>query len=316
MTRDAVVSAVLCDAELVRGARAGDGASIGLLLQRHEAGMRAVALSILGMGADAEDALQDAALTAVRRIGGLRDPALAGPWLRAIVRNCCLMQLRSRRDLSLGAGPPLVSGELTPEQILERHALRDWIWHAIEDLSPALRMTVMLRHFSEASAYEDIAAACEVPVGTVRSRLSQARAKLTAALRETADAAHADAGSLAAGSRAEAIGLLAAADRGEFGAALADRWVPELEFVVHEGRRLDRRSMIGLMDRLVALGIRQRLVSAVPSRDLTIWEMDITNPPDHPGHCPAGVIWLLSLRAGRIRRLRLFHPRRMRAAVT
>ncbi|HET6191075.1 MAG TPA: sigma factor [Trebonia sp.] len=85
--------------DLVRGAQTGDHACLGLLLDRHQAAMRAVALGLLGYGTDADDAVQDAMLTAMSKLGGLRDPAAAGPWLRAIVRNCCRMRLRARRDL-------------------------------------------------------------------------------------------------------------------------------------------------------------------------------------------------------------------------
>lgn len=81
--------------------------------------MRAVALGLLGYGTDADDAVQDAMLTAMSKLGGLRDPAAAGPWLRAIVRNCCRMRLRARRDLPLSQDLPLVSGGLTPEAVLE-----------------------------------------------------------------------------------------------------------------------------------------------------------------------------------------------------
>ena len=77
------------DAELTRAAQRGEVAALGLLLERHEAAMRAVALSILGPGPDAEDVVQDAALTALRSIGDVRDPDAVGAWLRTIVRNRC-----------------------------------------------------------------------------------------------------------------------------------------------------------------------------------------------------------------------------------
>jgi RNA polymerase sigma factor (sigma-70 family) len=185
------------DAELVRGAWSGDEASLGLLLDRHRAAMHAVALHVLGNGTDAQDAVQDSVLTAMSKISGLRDPAAVGGWLRAITRNCCLMQLHARREVPLPEGLPLVSAELTPEAIIDRRALRDRVWHAIGELSPALRLTIVLRYFSDVSSYEQIAAACEVPIGTVRSRLNQARGKLASALEATADQAHADAGRLA-----------------------------------------------------------------------------------------------------------------------
>jgi RNA polymerase sigma factor (sigma-70 family) len=302
----------LSDLSLVRGAQWGDAESLGLLLERHQPGMRAVALSILGHGPDAEDAVQDAALVALARIGDLREPAAAGPWLRMIVRNACLMQLRSRRAVppaGLLGVLPLVSGDPTPEQIIDGHAMRDWIWHAIGELSPPLRLVIMLRHFSDVSSYEQIAAICGIPVGTVRSRLSQARAKMTGALLSTASAAHADAGELTAARRREAIETLAAAERGNLAAVIADRWAPDAEMITSRGQRGGTRRLIAAMDADISASVHQRLVSTVASRDVTIWEMGITNPPEDPAHCPPAVTWLLTHRSGRIQRLRLFHPR-------
>ena len=72
-------------------------------------------------------------------------------------------------------------------------AMRDWVWHSLGQLSEPDRLVTLLRYFSEASTYEQIAALCGVPVGTVRSRLSHARrASSPDSLRTTADAAHDD----------------------------------------------------------------------------------------------------------------------------
>ncbi|MFG2853438.1 RNA polymerase sigma factor [Streptomyces mirabilis] len=86
------------DEELTRRAQVGETGALGLLLARHQAPMRAVAMSLLGYGPDAEDVVQDAALTALRRIGDVRDPAAVGPWLRAVVRNAARMRLRVARE--------------------------------------------------------------------------------------------------------------------------------------------------------------------------------------------------------------------------
>jgi RNA polymerase sigma factor (sigma-70 family) len=296
------------DAELVRRARAGEAGALGLLLARHQAGMRAVALGVLGHHPDVDDVLQDVALVALRRIGELRDPEAVGPWLRMITRNACRMRLRAPRETPFtdALAPP--SSELTPEQVLDDHALRDWIWHAIEGLSEPLRLAVMLRHFSGVTSYEEIAAACGVPVGTVRSRLSQAKAKMSEALLATASLAHGDAGELTASRRREGLETLAAAERGAFGDVLADRWSPRVELVAGLGQRGGLDLVRAGMEWDLEAGVHQRLVHTVASRDLTIWEMDLISPPDDPEHCPPSVVWLVSLEQGRVRRLRLFHP--------
>ncbi|WTW99084.1 sigma-70 family RNA polymerase sigma factor [Streptomycetaceae bacterium NBC_01309] len=179
----------LTDAELTLGAQSGDTAALGVLLVRHQAAMRAVAMSVLGYSPDTDDAVQDAALTALRRIGDVRDPAAVGAWLRTIVRNHARMQLRSRQETPGldGLDHLLVpDDELShPERFVEGHARRDRIRDAVESLPPKLRVVLMLRHFSDTTAYEDIAAACDIPVGTVRSRLNQARRKMAEALLAT-----------------------------------------------------------------------------------------------------------------------------------
>jgi RNA polymerase sigma factor (sigma-70 family) len=296
------------DGELTGRAQSGDAGALGLLLARHQAGMRAVALAVLGHGPSVDDVVQDAALVALRRIGDVCDPAAVGAWLRMIVRNGCRMRLRAPRDLPLTDEFALPSSDLTPERVLERHALRDWIWQAMAELSPPLRMTLMLRHFSGVTSYDEIAAACEVPVGTVRSRLSQARAKMAQALLATAASAHDDAAALTTARHREGLVTLAAAERGAFAEVVAERYVPEVELVGGRGERGGRDLLLGGMECDLEAGVRQRLVHTVASQDITIWEMDLLSPPDDPEHCPPSVVWLVSLDQGRVRRIRLFHP--------
>jgi len=153
------VDVVPGDAELVAAARSGDAASFGALLERHRAGMRAVALSLLGWGPDAEDVVQDAMLVALQRLGGLRDPAAVGPWLKAITRNAARMRLRSANDETpLGEqAQDVVSRAPTPQEILDDHALRDWVWSALETLSEPLQVAVLLRYFTQVGSYGQIA---------------------------------------------------------------------------------------------------------------------------------------------------------------
>lgn len=297
----------LSDVELARAARAGDTGALGLLLRRHEAGMRAVALNILGYGPDHEDAVQDAMLIALRRISELRDPAAVGAWLRMIVRNACRMRLRAARAVVPVADPQLPADWSTPERILDDHGARDWIWHAIGQLPPPMRQVVLLRHFSDVTSYEQIAVACEVPVGTVRSRLSHARARLSEALLATADQAHADAGAMNAASTQEGIEVVAAFERGEFSDVIADRWSQDMHVAlgsVHGGIEL----ILNGMDEDFTDGVGGRCANAVASRDTTVWELDLISPPHDPDHCPPRVVWLMTHADGWVTRLRLFHP--------
>jgi RNA polymerase sigma factor (sigma-70 family) len=300
----------LSDGELARAAQSGDAWALGALVLRHRAGMRAVALSLLGPGPDGEDAVQDALLVALRRIGDVRDPEAVGAWLRMIVRNACRTRLRSATQTYRVEDLALPSSDESPEQILEQHAMRDWVWQAIEALSPDLRMTVLLRHFSSSAlSYEEISAVCGVPVGTVRSRLSQARARLAEAMVASADAAHADAAALTAASSREAQETLNAAEQGRFAEILTQRWSPDV--MLFDGRQPvgGRDLLIRGMECDLEAGVRQRFMGALASSDTAIWEMDLVNPVQDPEHCPPAVSWLMSLEDSRVSQLRLFHSR-------
>jgi RNA polymerase sigma-70 factor (ECF subfamily) len=207
------------------------------------------------------------------------------------------------------------STDAGPERWLEHHTMRNWIWEAVEELSPALRLPLVLRHFSTGvTSYEQIADACGIPVGTVRSRLSQGRAKLATALATTADAPHGDAAQRIRASRVEARETLAAAESGHFGALLTERWSPEITLLRGNDPVGDRSLLVRGMDGDLEAGVRQRLVHAVAGRSLVVWEMALLNPADNPDHCPPSVAWVMTLDdAGRPHRLRLQHPRPVQA---
>ncbi|MCG5435731.1 RNA polymerase sigma factor [Micromonospora foliorum] len=298
------------DAELVMLAQAGDAAALGALLARHEAGMRAVAVSVLGYGPDAEDAVQDTMVIALRRIGEVRDPSAVGPWLRAIVRNNSRMALRGPRAVPV-AEPEWFAGPAdtpTPEEALDRAVMRDWVWHSIGQLSEPDRLVTLLRYFSDASSYEQIAAVCGVPVGTVRSRLSHARRALAGDLRTAASTAHADVTTSNDSRWREGRDMIATAMDGDFERVVRASWWPDAEMVVPGGPRGGRDLAINGMNRDLAAGVRQRLRNVVASGDVLIWETDLISPPDDPEHCPPAALWLQVLREGRVRQLTLFHP--------
>ncbi|MEV0714369.1 sigma-70 family RNA polymerase sigma factor [Asanoa sp. NPDC050611] len=305
------------EADLVRAAQAGDVSSLGSLLTRHRPAQLAVAYSILGPGPDAEDVVQEAALVALRRIGDLRDPAAVGPWLKTVVRNACRMRLRGPAEASLDDGLALTlpSTEPDPAELLDRQASRDWVWHALAQLTPEQRLVIMLRHFTGVTAYQDIADVCGVPVGTVRSRLSEARRRLGDALLATADTAHADMAALTSTRRREAEETFAAAHRGEFRTALTAFFAPTVESLwPNRGRVSGHEFLIRGMDSDLTAGIGHTVTNVVASPDLSIWEFDLVSPPDDPEHCPPGAVWVHQVADGRVQRCQLFHtPRPERA---
>jgi RNA polymerase sigma factor (sigma-70 family) len=301
------------DADLARAAQSGDAASLGALLSRHRARLLALALHMLRQPSDAEDAVQEAAVIALTRIGDLRDLSAVGGWLRTIVRNICLMRLRILTPLPTGdieaVMPPDAS--LDPERVLEQRTTSDWVWHAIEELSPPLRTVTLLRYFAGMTSSPQIAAMCGIPAGTVRSRLAQARAKLAESLLATAPLAHADVGEYTATRRREGEWTIDSLNRGEIGVALHEAWKPTVEtFHPSFGLMHGFSPLIQGANCDLEAGVQQRLTDVVASREILIWQTDLINPTDDPEHCPPAATWLLSLDEGRISRFRLFHATR------
>jgi RNA polymerase sigma-70 factor (ECF subfamily) len=286
---------------LVLAAQAGDALAMGALLERHRARLYAVAASRLG--SDAEDAVHDAFLTALRRIDDLRDPDAFGAWLMTILVNTCRARLR-RPQYEVVAERPLEATLEDAAAELDRSAQRDWLWTALARLSEPLRLTVVLRHFSAASSYEEIAAICEVPVGTVRSRLSAARSQLFHSLAETVDDAHVDSRRLFE-ARAETIGgALERFGQGGGAGALAPAFDRRVCFALYDRRpRIGRDQLAALLQGDLEDGVRWTPTALIAGEDITIAEARLINPPDKPHHCPPAVTMVHFTQRGRTRRM-------------
>lgn len=141
---------------------------------------------------DAEDAVQECFLRALRHFDGYRGPAVK-PWLLAILRNVCYAELAQRgkhetpADLSecahATAEPVWQAQQATPESILLRREDDSTIRRLIVALPTPFREIIVLRELNELS-YREIADVAGVPVGTVMSRLARARAMLLATLKD------------------------------------------------------------------------------------------------------------------------------------
>ncbi|AMX96751.1 hypothetical protein A4R28_29070 [Mesorhizobium ciceri] len=295
------------DAELALAARGGDCGCLGLLLERHRARLYAIALNMLGYGSDAEDAVHETFLIALRRIGELKDPQAVGGWLRTVLHRCCLQQLRRRRREILTADIPDRPDERASiEERLEKVALREWVWDALRKLPEPLQATAMLRYFGSYQSYEELAAILGVPIGTVRSRLSQAKRKLAEMLLETAGLADTEARSQSRERQrfySEIFnGLNQHGERDRFLGHFAE----DLHLVRGTSKPVLGRSFLAWeVDADTEAGVRlepQRILSA---SQVTVIEGLFVNPPEDPFHCPPGVVLVIFQRDGKARRLHL-----------
>jgi RNA polymerase sigma-70 factor (ECF subfamily) len=298
------------DAALVSSAHAGDAAALGALIARHRASMIAIAVGLLGHRPEAEDAVQDAVIAALANLHELRDPNLSGAWLRAIVRNNCLMSLRRRRSRAAHEqGSPEAS--LDPEELFDRHALRGWLFRALDSLSEPLQLVVLLRYFTDLASYQQIASFSGVPVGTVRSRLSEAKRKLAELLLSEASDRHDELEARTERRVREAAQVLAEAEQGRFSRVATTLFEPGVSIVgPTPDWGTDLRFLIHAIDHDRERGVRHVLRNVVCGKRLTIWEMDLVSPPGCARPCPPSIVWAHFAPNGRTRHVRLFHSQR------
>ena len=134
---------------------------------------------------DAQDAVQDAVLRAIRYFDGYRDGD-ARAWLLAIVRNCCLTWQRKHRldratvSLNEDTVPTITDGRETDAAAIARSE-RLLLERAVAELPIEFREVIVLREIEDLS-YREISDIVGVPIGTVMSRLARARKKLSEAL--------------------------------------------------------------------------------------------------------------------------------------
>jgi RNA polymerase sigma-70 factor (ECF subfamily) len=169
------------ESELIRRSKQGDLDSFNRLVELHQRQAYNLAWRMLGQVEAAEDATQDAFLSAWKGILGFRQGNFRA-WLLSIVANACKDQLRARRrrpvistdELELEALP---SGGESPEEYVLRQELVAEIQRGLATLPPNQRLAIILRDLQGLS-YEEIAQATARSLGTVRSRLSRGRAHL------------------------------------------------------------------------------------------------------------------------------------------
>jgi RNA polymerase sigma-70 factor (ECF subfamily) len=180
------------EAAHIRNALAGDLDAFNHLVERYQRSVLNLCLRMVGTPAAAEDACQEAFISAYRNIRSFRGGSFR-PWLMRIAANACTDELRRRARrpaLSLDAPPPggeepLDVADVTPgpeAQTLSSEQAAH-VQAALMRLPPDQRLAVVLCDM-QGYAYEEIATATRVSLGTVKSRIARAREKLRVLLAE------------------------------------------------------------------------------------------------------------------------------------
>ena len=185
---------------LIRAAQRGDVTSFNELVLLHQSQVYNVAFRIMGDEAAAADASQEAFLSAYTHIRDFRGGSFKS-WLLRTVTNACYDALRRNKRRPADSLEGMTEGDTLnsdgenngdfndfipsddelPHDAAERGDLRAYIARAALNLPPDQRITFVLSDVQGLS-YDEIADTMQVSLGTVKSRLSRARAKLRDAL--------------------------------------------------------------------------------------------------------------------------------------
>jgi RNA polymerase sigma-70 factor (ECF subfamily) len=176
------------DFELVKLVQQGNKRSFDLLVTKYQSRVIAIVGRFVKDPSEAQDIAQEAFIKAYRAIKSFRGDSAFYTWLYRIAVNTAKNFLVAKKRRPGGSGVDIALDDdeqyldgldvlqevETPESKLMRDELKRVIDAAISSLSEELRTAICLREFDGLS-YEEIAAALDCPVGTVRSRIFRAR---------------------------------------------------------------------------------------------------------------------------------------------
>jgi len=167
------------DADLVARAQGGDSGAFETLVKRHIRAAHAVALAVLAEQADADDAVQDGFLSALRHLDSCAPAEKFRAWLLTIVRNRALdMRRRGRvRSVDVLEEETAHTNEPSPLEMAERSELNVRLEIAIGTLTDTQREVLMM-HDVQGWKHADIAHLLGLAESTVRVHLLHARRRL------------------------------------------------------------------------------------------------------------------------------------------
>ncbi len=194
------------EADLVDRAAAGDQAAFETLMRQFNRKLYRVARGILKNDTDAEDAVQEAYVTAYLALKKFRGDSQLATWLTRIVINEALGRLRKQRrdqivipisrDEAGDQPDPMATvadgNGASPEDATMRAELRALLERQIDRLPMAYRTVFIMRELEEMTV-EDTAKCLEIPEATVRTRLFRAKGLLREALAREIDLSTQDA---------------------------------------------------------------------------------------------------------------------------
>lgn len=183
------------EADLLEAAQAGDRRAFSRLVRLHQRRVYACAVSMLGDGGDADDAVQETFMRAWRAIARFDGRSQLSTWLYRVCVNVCLNHIRKRkRHDAADIQDPRVpepkadptQGSTDPRHALEARQLQGRIAEAVDGLSESLRITVIMV-LVDGMPQKEVAEILGCSEGTIAWRIHEARRRLRLALAEVQD---------------------------------------------------------------------------------------------------------------------------------
>jgi RNA polymerase sigma-70 factor, ECF subfamily len=193
------MSADVSDLSLVRRVQSGDKGAFDVLVRKYQHKLVKLVMRYVRNPAEAEDIAQEAFIKAYRALPQFRGDSAFYTWLYRIAintaKNAVVSRDRSPIEYNIDRNDATeesydMQGRMkdseTPEGLVLTDEIRRTVNAAIEALPEDLKTAIVLRELDGLS-YEEIAAAMDCPVGTVRSRIFRAREAIDRRLREVFD---------------------------------------------------------------------------------------------------------------------------------
>jgi len=190
------MSADVSDLSLVRRVQSGDKGAFDALVRKYQHKLVKLVMRYVRNPAEAEDIAQEAFIKAYRALPQFRGDSAFYTWLYRIAintaKNAVVSRDRSPIEYNIDRNDATeesydMQGRMkdseTPEGLVLTDEIRSTVNAAIESLPEDLKTAIVLRELDGLS-YEEIAAAMDCPVGTVRSRIFRAREAIDRRLRE------------------------------------------------------------------------------------------------------------------------------------
>jgi len=299
--------------EVVKAAQSGDTSAWHLLYNQHYPWLYAGALRMIGNSPDAKDIIQETFVQAYLKLDQLKDPAAFPAWLKTILTRCCYHSIRQRSRFIC---PDVVKERKEVQwqdeinRQLDKYELNTRLYNTLACLSGISQTILLLRHFSSCQSYEEIAEVLSIPVGTVRSRLNQAREKMSQQWAKSSDdndnavkqsdewnSLYGACFTYAHSSLSYREKLITTFDKG-------------LEIIFSSGKKAFGRLLIqGLIEEDMTYGNTFSNVHVVSSGPVSIIETHNRNSVEYPDRCPENSIFVLFRENSNVRRIHIHNSR-------